>query len=135
MGPLAIWAVLWAVCAVVVATLTSRVLYGLRQEVREGGIPDVAKVVDFGLVEDLECGGAALPRADIVQGTPLYLSPEAITAPDRVDPRGDLYALGAVGYFMLTGKHVFSGATLVEVCSHHLHSRWRSRRTPLEKVP
>jgi serine/threonine-protein kinase len=87
-----------------------------------GGILDVAKVVDFGLVKDLERGSAALSRADIVQGTPLYLSPEAITAPDRVDARGDLYALGAVGYFMVTGKHVFSGATLVEVCSHHLHT-------------
>jgi serine/threonine protein kinase len=87
-----------------------------------GGVPDVAKVVDFGLVKDLERGGAALSRADLVQGTPLYLSPEAITAPDRVDARGDLYALGAVGYYMLTAKHVFSGATLVEVCSHHLHT-------------
>jgi len=87
-----------------------------------GGIPDVAKVVDFGLVKDLERGGAALSRADIVQGTPLYLSPEAITAPDRVDARGDLYSLGAVGYYMVTGQHVFSGATLVEVCSHHLHT-------------
>jgi hypothetical protein len=87
-----------------------------------GGIPDVAKVVDFGLVKDLERGGAALSRVDVVQGTPLYLSPEAITAPDRVDARGDLYALGAVGYYMLTGRHVFSGATLVEVCSHHLHT-------------
>jgi serine/threonine-protein kinase len=88
-----------------------------------GGVPDVAKVVDFGLVKDLERGGAALSRADVVQGTPLYLSPEAITAPDRVDARGDLYALGAVGYYVLTGRHVFSGATLVEVCSHHLHTR------------
>jgi serine/threonine-protein kinase len=88
-----------------------------------GGVPDVAKVVDFGLVKDLERGSAALSRADVVQGTPLYLSPEAITAPERVDARGDLYALGAVGYYLLTGTHVFSGATLVEVCSHHLHTR------------
>ena len=87
-----------------------------------GGVPDVAKVLDFGLVKDLERSGAALSRADVVQGTPLYISPEAITAPDRVDARGDLYALGAVGYYMLTGQHVFSGATLVEVCSHHLHT-------------
>jgi serine/threonine-protein kinase len=87
-----------------------------------GGVPDVAKVVDFGLVKDLEHRGASLSRADVVQGTPLYLSPEAITAPDRVDARGDLYALGAVGYYVLTGRHVFSGATLIEVCSHHLHT-------------
>jgi serine/threonine-protein kinase len=87
-----------------------------------GGVADVAKVVDFGLVKDLERTGASVSRADVVQGTPLYLSPEAITAPDRVDARGDLYALGAVGYYLLTGHHVFSGATLVEVCSHHLHT-------------
>ena len=87
-----------------------------------GLIPDVAKVVDFGLVRDLE-RAADSSSTNVVQGTPLYLSPEAITAPDRVDGRGDLYALGAVGYFLLTGQHVFSGATLVEVCSHHLHTQ------------
>jgi serine/threonine-protein kinase len=86
-----------------------------------GGIPDVAKVVDFGLVRDLERTSDA-SRTGVVTGTPLYLAPEAIKAPDRVDGRADLYALGAVGYFMLTGTHVFTGATLVEVCSHHLHT-------------
>jgi serine/threonine-protein kinase len=58
-----------------------------------GGVPDVAKVLDFGLVKDLERAGPALSRADLVQGTSLYLSPEAITSPERVDARGDLYAL------------------------------------------
>jgi serine/threonine-protein kinase len=89
-----------------------------------GGIPDVAKVVDFGLVRDLEpASGARLTQANVVQGTPLYLSPEAIQAPDAVDARSDLYGLGAVGYYLLTGTHVFGGATTVEVCSHHLHTR------------
>ena len=87
-----------------------------------GGVPDVAKVVDFGLVRDLERTTSG-SSTNLVQGTPLYLSPEAIKAPDRVDGRSDLYALGAVGYFLLTGQHVFTGATLVEVCSHHLYSR------------
>ncbi len=88
-----------------------------------GGIPDVAKVVDFGLVKDLERGSEArLTQADVVQGTPLYLSPEAINAPDTVGARSDLYSLGAVGYYLLTGRHVFEGQTLVEVCSHHLHT-------------
>jgi serine/threonine-protein kinase len=88
-----------------------------------GGIPDVAKVVDFGLVRDLEpVSGARLTQANVVQGTPLYLSPEAIRAPDAVDARSDLYGLGAVGYYLLTGTHVFGGATTVEVCSHHLHT-------------
>ena len=88
-----------------------------------GGIPDVAKVVDFGLVRDLEpASGVRLTQANVIQGTPLYLSPEAIRAPDAVDARSDLYGLGAVGYYLLTGTHVFGGATTVEVCSHHLHS-------------
>jgi len=87
-----------------------------------GGIPDVAKVVDFGLVKDLEQGPSHLSRADVVQGTPLYLSPEAVKAPSEVGARSDLYGLGAVGYFLLTGQPVFPGATLVEVCSHHLHT-------------
>jgi serine/threonine-protein kinase len=88
-----------------------------------GGIPDVAKVVDFGLVKDLERGtDARLTQANVVQGTPLYLSPEAISDPDAVDARSDLYSLAAVGYYLLTGTHVFSGKTLVEVCSHHLHT-------------
>jgi serine/threonine-protein kinase len=90
---------------------------------RRGGMDDFPKVVDFGLVKDLEQGASAgLTRADTLAGTPLYLSPEAVTAPDRVDARSDLYSLGAVGYFALTGMNVFSGRTLVEVCSHHLHT-------------
>jgi serine/threonine-protein kinase len=88
-----------------------------------GGVPDVAKVVDFGLVRPLEpASEARLTRDDVIQGTPLYLSPEAIRAPDAVDARSDLYGLGAVGYYLVTGTHVFGGATTVEVCSHHLHT-------------
>ncbi len=91
---------------------------------RRGGAPDVAKVVDFGLVRDLSAGGAAtLSGIDLVTGTPLYLSPEAIRAPEAVDGRSDIYALGAVGYYLLAGRDVFSGATVVEVCAHHLHTR------------
>jgi serine/threonine-protein kinase len=90
---------------------------------QRGGLPDVAKVVDFGLAKDLEgASSSALTRATDITGTPLYLAPEAITAPDRVDARGDLYALGAVGYYLLAGVHVFEGATLVELCSHHLRT-------------
>jgi serine/threonine-protein kinase len=88
-----------------------------------GGAPDVAKVVDFGLVRDLGAGGALTSSGlDLITGTPLYLSPEAITSPDRVDGRSDLYALGALGYYLLAGQNVFEGATVVEVCAHHLHT-------------
>jgi serine/threonine-protein kinase len=88
-----------------------------------GGTPDVAKVVDFGLVRDLH-GEAqvALTSESALAGTPLYLSPEAIRAPETVDARSDLYAVGAVAYFLLTGHPVFDGRSLVEVCGHHLHT-------------
>jgi serine/threonine-protein kinase len=97
--------------------------------VDRGGISDLVKVVDFGLVKDvgtLEGGGAtsetALTMANAITGTPLYIAPETLTAPDTIDARADLYALGAVGYWLLTGTHVFGGNSIFEVCAHHLHS-------------
>jgi eukaryotic-like serine/threonine-protein kinase len=88
-----------------------------------GGVADMAKVVDFGLVKDLESGtDAALSKTGAITGTPLFIAPESLTDPDTVGPRSDLYSLGAVGYFLLTGKPVFEGRTVVEVCGHHMHS-------------
>jgi serine/threonine-protein kinase len=60
--------------------------------------------------------------ANAITGTPLYIAPETLTAPETVDARADLYALGAVGYWLLTGTHVFGGNSIFEVCAHHLHS-------------
>ncbi len=81
--------------------------------------PDVVKVVDFGLVKTLATNGAE-SRSDTITGTPMYLSPEAIKTPDAVDERTDIYALGAVAYFLLSGREVFSGASVVEVLSRHM---------------
>ncbi len=97
--------------------------------VDRGGISDLVKVVDFGLVKDVGLGAdgtamtePALSVANTITGTPLYLAPEAATAPESVDARTDIYALGAVGYWLLTGTHVFGGRSIVEVLGHHLHS-------------
>ncbi len=97
--------------------------------VDRGGISDLVKVLDFGLVKDVGAGardGAvsspALTNANAITGTPLYIAPEAVTAPETVDARTDLYALGAVGYWLLTGTHVFGGKSIMEVCAHHLHT-------------
>jgi serine/threonine protein kinase len=87
-----------------------------------GGVPDVVKVVDFGLVREVDAGGSALSRAGAAAGTPLYLAPEAMRAPEQVDARADLYALGCVMYYLLVGDHVFRGRTTMEVCAHHLHT-------------
>lgn len=82
--------------------------------------PDVVKVVDFGLVRSLGSAESEGGAAVSVTGTPLYMAPEAITSPDSVDGRADLYALGAVAYFLLTAKHVFDAPTVLEVCSRHM---------------
>jgi serine/threonine-protein kinase len=91
-----------------------------------GGMPDVAKVVDFGLVKRFEPGAAdetmVQTGSHVVLGTPLYLAPEAFAGGWAIDARCDLYAVGAVGYFLLTGAPVFSGKTVVEICAHHLHT-------------
>jgi serine/threonine-protein kinase len=84
--------------------------------------PDVVKVVDFGLVKTLQTAldESAVTFVDALIGTPACLAPEAITAPETVDGRADIYALGVVGYFMLTGQRLFEGKTLIEICSKHL---------------
>lgn len=87
-----------------------------------GGIPDFVKVVDFGLVKDLGDLRPALSSSNLVVGTPDYLPPEALLHPDQVDGRADLYQLGAVGYFLLTGGPVFQGGSVIEICAHHLHT-------------
>jgi serine/threonine-protein kinase len=114
-----------------------------------GSTLDVAKVVDFGLVKhvggagdrdtmpaalvandtaageeaDAPISSGVLSRTGTVLGTPMYLSPEAMRDPAAVDGRADLYALGAVAYFLLTGTTVFGGATVMEACRHHLFTK------------
>ncbi len=82
--------------------------------------PDVVKVVDFGLVKKFEGGVDASAASGAIVGTPLYMSPESIAHPDTVDGRSDLYAVGAVAYFLLAGEDVFEAATIVEVCAKHM---------------
>ena len=91
-----------------------------------GGIPDFLKVLDFGLVKDIGvrrvafCGvglcaraertdDAALSQDGSLLGTPLYMAPEGMSDPSKVDARADIFALGAVGYFLLTGNSPLPG--------------------------
>jgi serine/threonine-protein kinase len=88
-----------------------------------GGLADAVKVLDFGLVKDVNAPvDARVSGAGTILGTPRYMAPEALTSPEAVDARSDLYALGAVGYYMLTGAVLFEGGA-VEVFGHHLHTR------------
>ncbi len=88
---------------------------------RRGAMPDLVKVLDFGLVKamDEKANHGATSSGGLL-GTPLYMSPESIEHPERVDARSDIYAVGAVGYFLLTGEPVFNAQTLVELCRQHV---------------
>jgi serine/threonine-protein kinase len=87
-----------------------------------GGIPDFVKVCDFGLVKEMDSPDPSLSHTNSIAGTPLYMAPECILRPDAIDARVDLYALGCVAYWLLTGRPPFEGSNLVEICSHHLHT-------------
>ena len=88
----------------------------------QGGERDVVKVLDFGLVKELAVeGNVELTGASAIIGTPLYMAPESIRDPASVDARADIYALGAVAYYLLAGAPVFDGHSIVEVCTQHLH--------------
>jgi eukaryotic-like serine/threonine-protein kinase len=87
---------------------------------RRGAEPDVVKVLDFGLVKAVEDGKEGKQTEREMSGTPLYMSPESIQTPESVDACSDLYAVGAVGYFLLTGQTAFSARTLGELCQQHL---------------
>jgi len=96
------------------------------------GAHDLPKLLDFGLVEVLgEDADAGVTQENAVIGTPLYLCPEMIKG-NEVDGRSDLYSLGAVAYFMLTGSPVFQGKTTIAVCGQHLNEQ---PTPPSQRVP
>jgi eukaryotic-like serine/threonine-protein kinase len=87
--------------------------------VTRGGESDVVKVLDFGLVKAREDAAEDGDNQGLA-GTPLYMSPEAIQLPSSVDACSDLYAVGAVGYFLLTGHPVFEASSIVDLCNKHV---------------
>jgi eukaryotic-like serine/threonine-protein kinase len=93
------------------------------QVCRMGDYCDWVKVLDFGLVKTQ--GGEALEPGltapNTVTGTPAYLSPESALG-ESVDHRTDIYAVGCVAYWMLTGRYVFTGDTAVQIMARHASS-------------
>ena len=74
-----------------------------------GGVFDVAKLLDFGLVKPIaDWGDSAVTQDGMVAGSPLFMSPEQATA-DSVDARSDIYSLGATAYFLLHGPRPVRG--------------------------
>jgi len=84
---------------------------------------DVVKVLDFGLVKQMSGEDTRdLTGTMRILGTPLYMSPERIRHPSDADGRADIYALGAVGFFLLTGRRLFETETEHDLTYHVLHT-------------
>ncbi|HEY6077562.1 MAG TPA: serine/threonine protein kinase [Polyangiaceae bacterium] len=95
-----------------------------------GGIADFVKVLDFGLVRPVETGDAKLTGEHTVIGTPLYLAPELLTSSSAASARSDLYAVGAVLFYLLSGRDAFEAPNMTAMVSRHLSGT----RTPLASV-
>lgn len=91
---------------------------------RRGLHYDVAKVLDFGLAKWSEADtfeGPKLTHEGSIAGTPAFIAPEAITGDGPIDGRADLYSLGCVAFWMLTGRLVFDEDTPMKLLLAHAH--------------
>jgi serine/threonine-protein kinase len=91
---------------------------------RMGLVYDFVKVLDFGLVKPITDGTldhSLATQGGVVIGTPGYMAPE-IALSGNVDGRADLYSLGCVAYYLLTGRQVFEGDTVMQVFAQHLQA-------------
>jgi serine/threonine-protein kinase len=88
-----------------------------------GGIYDFAKVLDFGLVIDRHPTSEELEDEKGFVGTPAVMAPEMVRFHAPVDARADIYALGCVAYWLLTGKRVFEAQTRHDMLVMHAHQK------------
>lgn len=86
-----------------------------------GGVYDVAKLLDFGLVKEQARvdGDAKLTQQGSFSGSPLFMCPEQVKAYDRLDARSDIYSLGAVAYYLVTGRPPFVSDSVWDIIAAH----------------
>jgi hypothetical protein len=89
---------------------------------KRGGVYDVAKLLDFGLVKPVMNQEASvhLTSEGSITGSPLFMSPEQATGDGNVDVRSDIYSLGAVAYFLLASRPPFEGDRPIQVMIAHV---------------
>ena len=92
---------------------------------QRGGVHDVAKLLDFGLVQDVAgfVGGGGsdkLTMQGAILGSPNYISPEQARGKGDIDPRTDIYSVGGLAYFLVTGQTPFVRDTAMELLAAHL---------------
>ncbi len=96
---------------------------------RYGRAVDFVKVLDFGLVKPRDAGDVQLTAEHTVKGTPAFMAPEQVLGDKQVDARADLYAVGCLAYWLLTGLYVFTGPSAIQVMMEHV----RGMPTPPSK--
>lgn len=86
-----------------------------------GGVYDVAKVLDFGLVRETltNLGEANITQTGTFSGSPLYMCPEQAKSYDKLDARSDIYSLGTVAYHLVTGIPPFTGDSAWDIIVAH----------------
>jgi serine/threonine-protein kinase len=82
---------------------------------QRGGIYDFTKLLDFGVVREMKVDPSLSMTSNMVAGTPAFMSPEQITAPANIDARADIYGVGAVAYYLLTGRPAFVGESPLQI--------------------
>jgi len=86
---------------------------------RRGGMVDVGKLLDFGLVRAaVKERSSQLSEEGQILGTPRFMSPEQATGGRELDERSDIYSLGAVAYYLLTGRPPFEGSRIGILIAH-----------------
>ncbi len=91
---------------------------------RYGGEHDFVKVLDFGIVKVTHATAqeAIATQTNVLRGTPAFIAPEQVLSANDIDGRADIYSLGCVAYWLLTGDLVFRGDTPIAVMMHHAHT-------------
>ena len=101
-----------------------------------GGVYDVIKLLDFGLVREQKISqDVHITQPGTFSGSPLYMCPEQVKTYDKLDARSDLYSLGAVGYYLLTGHPPFEGQSAWEIITAHTRDPVRPLRELNPDVP
>ncbi|MEX0678029.1 MAG: serine/threonine-protein kinase [Pirellulales bacterium] len=90
---------------------------------QRGGYHDVAKLLDFGLAKPISTDSVPvqLTQEGSITGSPLYMSPEQTLGDSEPDERSDIYSLGAVAYYLLTGRPPFEGDKAIKIILAHAH--------------
>jgi eukaryotic-like serine/threonine-protein kinase len=97
-----------------------------------GRLGDVAKVLDFGLAKGRAPGLTDAPaESGVIAGTPHFIAPEAVQTPEGIDAASDLYSLGAVGYWLLTGKTLFDAVSVDDLLKAQVE---RMPATPSQRL-